>query len=204
MKSAACLASVLGVLALMLALGCADQPQEKPKQEEGTEVQARGPIHEAFAQPSAQKQEPAPTIAKKPPEPIDELPPDEKPDAAGAIWISGYWAWDDDREDFLWVSGIWRVPPPERQWMPGYWQEADGAWRWVSGYWSASESVELLPAPPAPIDEAIPPPASKDQVYVAGNWVYRETRYFWQPGHWIVLRPNWVWIRARFYWTPVG
>ena len=203
MKIGACLLSVPGILAVML-LSSVGQPQEKPKEDEGMEVQARGPIHEAFAQPSDLKQEAAPPIAKKPPEPIDELPPDEKPDAAAAIWISGYWAWDEDREGFLWVSGIWRVPPPDRQWMPGYWQEAEGGWRWVSGYWSAGASVDLLPEPPAPIDEAIPPPANKDQVYAPGNWVYRETRYFWQPGHWIVLSPNWVWIPARFCWTPGG
>jgi hypothetical protein len=28
-------------------------------------------------------------------------------------------AWDDDSEEYIWVSGIWRVPPPNRQWVPG-------------------------------------------------------------------------------------
>ena len=40
-------------------------------------------------------------------------------------WIPGYWAWDDERADFLWVSGIWRALPPGRQWVPGYWGRAE-------------------------------------------------------------------------------
>ena len=42
------------------------------------------------------------------------------------VWIPGYWSWDDSRNDFLWVSGIWRNLPPGRQWVPGYWSEAAG------------------------------------------------------------------------------
>ena len=169
-------------------------------------MQARGPIHEGFAQPATQQQEPSPPIAKKPPEPIDELPPDQKPEGEDVQWISGYWAWDDDRADFLWVSGIWRVPPPDHRWFPGYWLEGTGGWQWVSGYWSpvAETSVQLYPAPPEPINEAIAPPANADSVYVPGIWVYRETRFWWRPGHWIVLRPGWVWAPACYYWTPAG
>src|SRR5262245_60405018 len=71
----------------------------------GVEVQARGPIHEAFITPTA---EPKPTygVPKKPPEPIEEMPPEEKPEG-NAVWIGGYWAWDDDCGHFLCVSR-WR------------------------------------------------------------------------------------------------
>lgn len=33
------------------------------------------------------------------------LPPDQKPEGDDVAWIPGYWAWDDERNDFLWVSG---------------------------------------------------------------------------------------------------
>src|SRR5205085_795065 len=82
---------------------------------------ARGPVHEAFA-PLAADPEPTKSIAKRPPAPIEELPPDDKPNGA-VIWISGYWAFDDERNDFLWVSGTWRAPPPGKQWVAGYWRE---------------------------------------------------------------------------------
>jgi hypothetical protein len=205
MKALAGLFSALSILAMVLAFSGISEPQEQPREEEGVEVQARGPIHEAFAQPNDPKQDPSTVIKKQPPEPIEELPPEDKPDAEDVTWVPGYWAWDEDREGFLWVSGIWRVPPPDRQWVPGYWQDADGGWRWVSGYWSmSSTTVEVLPPPPEPVEEAIPPAPNVDQVYVPGVWIHRETRYFWRPGHWIALRPGWVWIPAYYCWTPCG
>ena len=48
-------------------------------------------------------------------------------------WIPGYWAWDDERTDFLWVSGIWRALPPGRQWVPGYWGRSGQGAQWTSG-----------------------------------------------------------------------
>src|SRR5262245_62123195 len=79
----------------------ADDPQ-------GADVQTRGPVHEAYATPTSLQPSPSPVVSKKPPAPIEELPPDEKPAGENVEWIPGYWAWDDDRTDFLWVSGIWR------------------------------------------------------------------------------------------------
>ena len=71
--------------------------------------------------------------------PIEEVPPDMKPEGENSVWIPGYWSWDDERQDFIWVSGVWRVPPPGYQWMPGYWQDVPGqGFQWVSGYWMPS------------------------------------------------------------------
>src|SRR5438128_1701727 len=72
------------------------------------EVQARGPVHEAFAQPLNQNPKPTAAVPKKPPEPIPEEPPTQKPQGNHVQWIPGYWAWDSDKQDFLWVSGTWR------------------------------------------------------------------------------------------------
>src|SRR5260370_19981134 len=68
-------------------------------------VQARGPIHEAYAQPTDTAPQAGPIIPKQPPDPVVEQPPDEKPQGDNVIWIPGYWTWDSDRSDFTWVSG---------------------------------------------------------------------------------------------------
>ena len=87
---------------------------ELPPVPQGVEVLARGPVHEAFATPTTEAvpTKPAP---KEPPRPLDEMPPAEKPEG-NVTWIAGYWAWDDDKNDYLWVSGTWRVAPPNRGW----------------------------------------------------------------------------------------
>src|SRR5215469_12817897 len=67
--------------------------------------------------------------------PVDEMPPAEKPEG-NVVWIGGYWGYDDDRKDFLWVSGVWRTPPPSKQWIAGYWREEGEQWQWVPGFWA--------------------------------------------------------------------
>jgi len=176
-----------------------------PIGKDGIEVLTHGPVHESFAQPGAVKVEATVLIRKQPPDPLPELPPDQKPEGAHVIWIPGYWAWDDDRSDFLWVSGSWRAVPPDRDWVPGYWTEESGGWRYVSGYWAIHNetSVEIVPEPPEPIAEA-PPPEQPDSTYVPGIWVYRQTRYWWRPGFWLANRPGWIWAPASYAWTPAG
>ena len=94
----------------------------------GTEVLNRGPIHEAFANPITYDPTTGPVVPNEPSDPIEEQPPDQKPEGDNVQWISGYWAWDDERTDFIWISGIWREPPPDCQWTPGYWDQCDGGY----------------------------------------------------------------------------
>ena len=47
-----------------------------------------------------------------------------KPAGVEVSWIPGYWAWENEDKDYLWVSGFWRDMPPDRRWVPGTWQEA--------------------------------------------------------------------------------
>ncbi|MFL5341911.1 MAG: hypothetical protein ACJ8F7_17330 [Gemmataceae bacterium] len=195
--------AIVGLVAV-LPSGRADQPPASP---EGVEVLARGPVHEAYAEPVNRQPEPTPVIAKQPPDPIDEIPPDEKPEGENVQWIPGYWAWDDDQNDYLWVSGFWRVPPPGRTWVSGHWQEVEGGWQWVAGLWASTETTELqyLPPPPPAIEEAASTPApDADSTWVSGCWVYRETRYYWRPGHWVAYHPGWVWSPASYVYTPSG
>ena len=183
--------------------------QEQTKQnqaQDGVEVQARGQVHEAFASPTVERQKPGPIVRKKPPEPVNELPPDQKPEGDNVQWIPGYWMWDEDRNDFLWVSGTWRNIPPEKRWLPGYWVDAEGGSRWVSGYWAdqAETNVNLYPEPPAPIEEAVPALDDTNQTYVPGIWVYRDNRYWWRPGFRVNYHPGWLWIPSCYRWTPGG
>jgi hypothetical protein len=182
-------------------------PQDSTTPPAGVEVQTRGPLHEAYAEPNEARPLPSPLVAKEPPPPIDEVPPDEKPEGDNVVWIPGYWSHDDDRADYVWVSGFWRVPPPGRQWVPGSWQEVDGGWHWVPGYWQAAdqEETEYLPAPPPSVDygpSTLEPDEASD--YVPGCWIFRDARYRWRPGFWLAHRPGWTWVPARYLWTTVG
>src|SRR5262249_24885403 len=130
--------------------------------------------------------EPMPTtpVDKPPPKPIDELPPAERPEG-NVTWIPGYWPWDDERKDYLWVSGTWRAPPPGKHWVTGYWKEEAGQYRWIPGFWTVAQnqptgnhSITYLPAPPAPPNAAVPgEPPTPDSFYVPGHWVWHDAGY---------------------------
>src|SRR5262245_4188430 len=89
------LALVGAVLAALAGAGGGARAQEAPTP--GVEVLARGPVHEAFATPTAEAK-PTMLVNRQPPVPLDELPPEERPEGE-VVWISGYYAWDDDRQD---------------------------------------------------------------------------------------------------------
>lgn len=183
------------------------QADDLPEPQPGVQPLGRGPVHEAYATPgSSSVPKPGPLIPKEPPEPIEELPPAQKPEGDNVQWIPGYWAWDEDSQDYLWVSGIWRNIPPGRRWVPGRYHRAVGGWQWVPGFWAVEEQQELpvLPVPPERIPEAEPPRPREDAVFIPGNWVWVEHRYVWRPGFWCIYRPGWVWVPAHYVWTPCG
>jgi hypothetical protein len=202
-----------GLVVLVLGVGIALIPsaQSQPGAQQGVEVLARGPVHEAFASLTAEAVA-SPAIPKQPPAPLEELAPTEKPEG-DSIWISGYWHWDEERKDFLWVSGIWRSVPPGRNWVAGYWRDGGaGNWQWVPGFWApgakeenAGHEVTYLPAPPALPNVA--PPGEKpkpESFYVPGHWVWYGDRYVWQAGRWVDPAPGYVWVPDHFRWTPGG
>ncbi len=170
-------------LAVLAGSGLPGRAQDTQAVPQGVEILARGPVHEAFAEPVDAKPAPFPMVSKQPPNPIPETPPDQKPEGNNVQWIPGYFAWDDERSDFIWISGFWRVPPPSRQWIPGHWQKVGEGWQWSPGFWNveAQANVEYLPPPPDPIDAAPSVPApSEESIYVSGSWVYRNARYMWR------------------------
>ena len=175
--------------------------------EDGVQVLTRGPVHEAFAETVTFDPEPGVVTPKAPPAAIEEVPPEQRPQGANVAWIPGYWGWDDERNDFLWVSGIWRALPPGRQWVPGYWGKSAQGFQWTSGYWADAKlsKVEYLPEPPATV-EAGPNVAARspNDTWLPGCWMWQNRRYVWRPGFWASVQPNWVWIPAHYVWAPRG
>jgi hypothetical protein len=173
----------------------------------GIEIQARGLIHEAFAQPIDSQPAPGPVVPKEPPPPVPEEPPEYQPKGDNIKWIPGYWAWDADRNDFLWISGTYRNAPGGRNYVPGYWQQTSDGWRWVSGFWAPADQAQLpyAPQPPEPLlnGPSVPPPGP-DYNYVPGYWFYRDTQWVWRPGYYSPYRLGMVWIPPRYVWTPGG
>src|SRR6516225_1231109 len=145
-----------------------------PDREDDVEVMPQGPIHEAYAQTPANKHGPAPIVKKPPPEPIPEEPPDQKPEGKNVQWIPGYWDWDQDKNDYIWVSGFWRMPPPGRKWIPSYWDQVEGGWQRVPGYWApeGQEQPDYVPEPPESLEygPSTPPPGDECS-YIPGSWV---------------------------------
>jgi hypothetical protein len=202
-----CAVTALVTLAAGFALNNAIAAASPADGQQGVEVLTRGPVHEAFAETVTFDPEPGIVAPKSPPAAIEELPPDQKPEGAHVAWIPGYWAWDDERNDFLWVSGIWRALPPDRQWVPGYWGQSEKGFQWTSGYWADAKAseVEYLPEPPATA-EAGPNTAalSPGQTWMPGCWVWQQGRYVWSPGYWADAQPDWDWVPAHYVWAPRG
>jgi uncharacterized membrane protein YgcG len=171
------------------------------------DILARGPVHEAYAEQASPNATPGVVVPKAPPEPVNEVPPDWKPEGDDVEWIPGYWFWDEDRSDYVWVSGVWRRVPPDRRWVPGYWQATDSGYQWVSGFWAPVEAaaVEYAEAPPESLESGPSSPApSDDYFWIPGNWEYSVTAYRWRPGYWHPYRDDWAWVSARYLWTPRG
>jgi WXXGXW repeat (2 copies) len=204
-------AQVVGIVFVSFAIAQPPPPPPQPATPaaggDNAQELTRGPIHEAFGQPTVFNPEAGPIVPKKPPELIDEIPPDQKPEGDNVGWIPGYWGWDDEAKNYLWVSGFWRTVPPSRVWMPGYWNAADGGYQWVSGYWGPAQATEAeyLPPPPESLEAGPSTEATEEnQVWIPGVWVWKETRFWWRPGFWTAANPNWVWVPAQNTWTPSG
>lgn len=182
-------------------------PLTQADEEEGVQVLTRGPVHEAFAETISFDPEPGIIVSNQPPEAIEEIAPDQRPEGENVAWIPGYLAWDDERGDFLWVSGIWRDLPPGRQWMPGYWTGVESGYQWISGYWADATQTEIqyLPEPPATAEVGpnIAAP-SVDHNWLPGCWIWQQNRYAWRPGYWAPMQPDWDWVPAHYVCSPRG
>jgi len=170
------------------------------------EVLEAGPLHEAFASPLALEQQSI-VVDQQPPAPINELPPDERPEGANVNWLPGYWSFDTERNDFIWVSGLWRKTPPNRTWVPGQWQQIEEGYLWSAGYWAEAqlEQQSMLPLPPASQEQGPSSPAPGDNyLWAPGCWQWTDNNYAWQTGFWYAAQPNWVWVPNHYNYTQSG
>ena len=183
-------------------LANANQPQADPR----IHVQARGEVHEAFAQPFQAVVKPTSIIHKQPPAPITEEPPAERPAGKNVQWVPGYWQWDSDRNDFSWISGIWRDQPEERHWVVGYWTQLADGWYRVRGHWAAQQETDYqyVDKPPEPRDEQQPAAPDADSLWIPGGWFYTDSGWQWRPGYYTAQRPGYVWQPASYYYSPNG
>ena len=192
---------------LFLYSGLTLAANESSATDEGVEVMMRGPIHEAFADVSVDETQPGAITPRHVPDPINEIPAEFRPEGKNVEWISGYWSWDEEKDDFIWVSGVWRDVPPGRQWIPGYWVSVESGNQFISGYWTDIDQPKTvyLPPPPKPLETGPSSPSlTPQQVWMDGNWIWYHNRYAWQPGYWLEQRPDMAWIPAHYVWTPRG
>jgi len=151
-------------------------------------VVARGPLHQALARPL--NFNPGLVVFKEPPRRLDEWPAADAPPASNAVWVPGYWAWDDASRDFLWVSGLWRVPPQGFHWVPGYWTQGRGSYQWVSGFWTNRGEIEYIKNAPKQAD--LPPAAMPASWEVgAGSMIWTPAQYVWSPNGYIHVPGYW-------------
>lgn len=166
-----------------------------------------GPVHEAFLTPSTEGGVVLQSIAKAPPPMINEQQPPKC--HSEAIWIPGYWSWVHNINDFVWVSGVWRRPPPGHVWISGYWKKFDAGWAWVRGFWSqvAEHDIKYInEPPPKPREDQIPAKPGDNYFWMPGYWNYDHSasKYSWLTGQWVELDANWVYVPAYYLWRPGG
>lgn len=171
------------------------------------ESRTRGLIHEGFDQPIADDPTPGLIVPEAPPALLGEQPPAARPSGAHVLWLPGYWSWDDGRQEFVWIRGAWRVPPPGERWIPGYWAKTEGGFQRTPGFWAAAseQQIRYCSTPPKS-EETGPetPPPSPNHFYLPGYWIARGDAFAWQAGYWAQAKPGWVWTPAHYSWTPAG
>jgi hypothetical protein len=205
LRKALVICSLIGVSLLQSGMVFAAHGPDETN--EGVEILMRGPIHEAFADVSVNETAPGEVIPRQVPEPVNEIPPDFRPEGEQIEWIPGYWSWDDDQNNFIWVSGVWRDVPPGRRWIPGYWLAVEGGNQYISGFWTNIDqsATVYLPPPPQPLEAGPSSPAlTPNHLWIDGHWVWQQNRYAWQAGYWLEQGPEMVWIPAHYVWTPRG
>jgi hypothetical protein len=208
MKTAITIVTILVLWAYPLYSAADDSLVPPPvPAEEQPEVLTSGPVHEAFAEPVNIQVQQGLVAPKAPPANIVENTPAQRPEGDQFVLVPGYWAWDVDRSDYIWVSACWRAAPPNTYWVPGYWAKVDEGWEWVAGFWaqSGSQSIEYLPAPPALADvEAVGSAPSEDNVWVPPCQYWSNGNYVVRHGYWLEAREGWVWTPSHYIWTPRG
>jgi len=206
MKTAITIVIMLAMWSFPLYVAANELPPPIPSQEQ-PEVLTRGPVHEAFAEPVNLQVQAGLVAPKPPPANIAEVAPAQRPAGEQFVLVPGYWSWDADRNDYIWVSACWRAAPPNMSWVPGYWSQTTGGWEWVAGFWTPAgiRDIEYLPAPPVLEDvQPLGPPPSEEQIWVPSCQYWYQDHYVRRTGYWLIAQPGWVWVPSHYIWTPRG
>lgn len=162
-------------------------------------------VHEAYIQRDTTLL-PFEVLSKSPPPSREEKPPAKN--EPGLIWIHGYWSWDREIEDFQWVCGVFRLPPPGQTWVPGYGKLNGDGWFWVPGMWHSepSNAIHTDVVPPEPSEDLLGDVPGKDYFWAKGHFEYNpyERNFRWFKGSWQKLDPEWVFVPASWQWRPEG
>lgn len=197
-------AGPMGLLGQTLPAPHAEQVLPPPA---GVSVMEKGPIHESFAETILFDPAAGAIVPKAPPAPVPEVPAAERPNDPTALWISGYWAWEEDRQDFVWVSGVWRIPPPGRTWVSGTWSQVQGGYQWFSGFWGDGQTHVTRSIPPESLEAGPSSPSPGDHyAWVPGHWEWigNSNTYGWHPGCWRPEEENFVWVPSYYCRRPGG
>jgi hypothetical protein len=184
-----------------------DAPPAQPAEEQ-PEALTQGPVHEGFASPIVTDEQKENTVAPKaPPANIQEEPSASRPQGDNVVWVPGYWAWDADRKDYIWVSACWRATVPDMQWVPGYWRPIDKGWEWIPGFWTKAGTKEiqyLAPPPVIPTVEPVVVAPNPDTIWVPPCYYYVNDGYILRNGYWLTPQAGWVWMPSYYARTPRG
>jgi hypothetical protein len=169
-------------------------------------------LHEALQSARERPEAARVHVRREPPASIVERPSGRRP-GARAQWVPGYWEWDAERNEFVWMGGMWQVAPPGSVWAPGRWvREADG-WYRAPGSWvsrrdgtvararaaSGDQPAWRTTGPPATHPDDTPDLApGPDYFFVSGHYVPEGDRLAWRRGFWARLQPGWDWVPARW------
>ncbi|MEQ1858675.1 MAG: cyclic nucleotide-binding domain-containing protein [Chthoniobacteraceae bacterium] len=133
-------------------------------------------------------------------------PKERKP---GAVWKSGWWRWDGDKNQFAWRDGGWEAPPANHFWLGGAWVRRDQEWIEVEGRW---QPFILVNPPPEPKAEEPPAAPSAEHLWKAGEWVWQAVdptqtsasdNFKWVPGRWDKPKAKGAaWVPAE--WEVIG
>ena len=155
---------------------------------------------------------------KEPPAPIAERPSGTRPQQR-AEWVPGYWDWDPARAEFVWMGGLWQVPPTGTLWIGSRWMRDGDGWYRRPGFWSRRRGPVAgapivsdghppawrMTGPPAdhPADKVTEAPGP-DYFFVAGHYAPDGDQLQWKPGFWTRGHAGWDWIPARWVRRPSG
>ncbi len=148
-----------------------------------------------------------------PPALIEELPPDERPVGENVLWIPGYFAWDEDRLDFIWISGVYRDAP---RGILGSRVTGDQPLAGPNGFRvfglqsHKKQQIKLKPKSSftqsrrSRWSKARPSAAERESFWIPGNWRYVSNKYAWQAGYWSAAQHGLDLVPAPLHWNAAG